>query len=181
MPYSVRHFSLSTDINLHLMIEVEYNGIKWDRVVTKTIMLIGEYTHTLDDKNRLSFPVKFRKEMGKSVVITPGLDHCLFVFTTKEWTKIANHLAESSMLNADWRKFNRYLLGGATEVAVDVNGRILIPDFLKERVGLSGKIAIIGVHSRVELWQEDIWKSYRTKSESDADQLAERLSGIGVI
>ncbi len=144
-------------------------------------MLIGEYIHTIDDKKRLSFPVKFRKEMGKSVVVTPGLDKCLFVFTTKEWARITSKLAESSMLQADTRSFNRYLLGGATEVSVDQNGRILIPDFLRDRAGLSGKIAVVGVHTRVELWDEDTWKTYKRTVETRADELAERLGGIGVL
>lgn len=144
-------------------------------------MLIGEYIHTIDEKNRLSFPVKFRKEMGKSVVVTPGLDRCLFVFTTKEWVTIAEKLANSSMLQADTRSFNRYLLGGATEVSVDAQGRILVPDFLKERAGIEGKVAIVGVHTRVELWDESTWKTYKKDVETNADSLAERLGGIGVL
>lgn len=144
-------------------------------------MLIGEYKHTIDDKNRMSFPIKFRKEMGKSVVVTPGLDKCLFIFTQKEWARIAGKLAESSMLQADNRSFNRYILGGATEVGVDPQGRILIPDFLKDRAGLSGKVAIVGVHTRVELWDEKSWDVYKKSVEAKADQLAERLGGIGVL
>src|ERR1700733_2011817 len=144
-------------------------------------MVIGEYIHQLDEKNRLSFPVKFRKEMGKSVVVTPGLDHCLFVFTAKEWKTIAEKLSGSSMLQSDTRSFNRYLLGGAIEVAVDQNGRILVPDFLREQAGLKGKVAVIGVHTRVELWDEAAWKTYKRGVEQNADSLAERLGSIGVL
>jgi MraZ protein len=144
-------------------------------------MLIGEYVHTIDEKKRLSFPMKFRKEMGKRVVVTPGLDRCLFVFTTKEWTSIAEKLASSSMLQSDTRSFNRYLLGGAVEVGVDSAGRILVPDFLKDRAGLKDKVAVVGVHTRVELWDESTWKTYKQKVETDADALAERLGTIGVL
>jgi MraZ protein len=144
-------------------------------------MLIGEYIHKFDEKKRLSFPIKFRKEMGKTVVVTPGLDRCLFVFTTKEWAHIAGKLAESSMLQADTRSFNRYLLGGATEVGVDQNGRILIPDFLRDRAGLSDRIAVVGVHTRVELWDESTWHTYKRAVESKADELAEKLGSIGVL
>lgn len=119
--------------------------------------------------------------MGKSVVVTPGLDRCLFVFTTKEWAHIASKLAESSMLHADTRSFNRYLLGGATELAVDTNGRILIPDFLRERAGLGDKIAVVGVHTRVELWDESTWHTYKRSVEEKADELAEKLGAIGVL
>ena len=144
-------------------------------------MLIGEYKHTIDEKNRMSFPIKFRKEMGKTVILTPGLDNCLFIFTIKEWDRISGKLAESSMLSADNRSFNRYLLGGATEVAVDPQGRILIPDFLKDRAGLKGKVAIVGVHTRVELWDEVSWDKYKKSVETQADQLAEKLGGLGVL
>ncbi|MCC7436326.1 division/cell wall cluster transcriptional repressor MraZ [Candidatus Nomurabacteria bacterium] len=144
-------------------------------------MLIGEYKHTIDNKNRMSFPIKFRKEMGKSVVITPGLDKCLFIFTQKEWSRIAGKLADSSMLQSDNRSFNRYLLGGATEVGVDPQGRILIPDFLKDRAGLSGKVAIVGVHTRVELWDQKSWDIYKKSVEEQADQLAEKLGNVGVL
>lgn len=144
-------------------------------------MLIGEYTHSIDEKKRLSFPIKFRKEMGKTVVITPGLDKCLFVFTVKEWEKIAEKLANSSMLQADTRSFNRYLLGGAVETSVDAQGRVLIPDFLKDRAELKGRVTIVGVHSRVELWDEDVWKTYQKEVEANADSLAERLGGVGVL
>jgi MraZ protein len=144
-------------------------------------MLIGQYNHRLDEKSRLSFPVKFRKVMGKTVVVTPGLDRCLFVFTVKEWASIAEKLANSSMLQADTRSFNRYLLGGAVEVEVDSQGRILIPDFLKSRAGLTNKVTVLGVHTRVELWDEEVWKTYKKDVEQNADSLAERLGGIGIL
>ncbi len=174
-------FLLSPGIFLHRWNEVEYNGWKWERVVNVINMLIGEYTHNIDDKNRLSLPVKFRKEMGKSVVIAPGLEKSLFVFTAAEWKKKAEQLAEGSMLQSDTRSFSRYFLGGATEVSVDANGRILLPDFLKDRVGIKDKVAIIGVYSRLELWEEATWQKYKRQVETNADALAERLGSIGVL
>lgn len=144
-------------------------------------MFIGEYIHGFDDKNRLSLPVRFRKEMGKRVVITPGLDGCLFVFTLKQWSLIARRLGESSLLSADNRSFSRYMLGGAREVEVDSIGRILIPDLLKARAALGLKAAVVGVESRVEIWNEDAWKSYKAKVEGEADQLAEKLGSVGVL
>jgi MraZ protein len=144
-------------------------------------MLIGEYTHTIDDKNRLSFPSKFRKEMGKTVVVTHGLDNCLFVFTTKEWGKFAQEVVAFSLLKKDNRSFNRYFLGGAVEVPLDTLGRLLLPDFLKQKVGITNKVCIVGVHSRVELWSEDTWKTYKASVESGADELSEKLSNLGVL
>ena len=143
-------------------------------------MLIGEYIHTIDEKNRVSLPAKFRKEIGKSVVITPGLEKCLFVFTLKEWEKVSKKLSDSdtdiSFLSADRRNFNRLMFGRAAEAGVDSIGRILIPDFLKEMAGLSGKTAVIGVEDRLEIWNDKEWSLYKGKMEKEAERLAENLS-----
>jgi len=146
-------------------------------------MLIGEYTHAIDDKNRLSLPVKFRRELGKKIIITPGLDGCLFAFSVKEWERIANGLTagEGSMLQSDNRGFNRRMFGGATEAQVDTIGRVLIPEFLKKIADLSGKVAVVGVQNRLEIWSEKNWKNYREVVEKKADALAEKLGQIGVL
>lgn len=142
-------------------------------------MLIGEYLHTIDDKNRVSLPAKFRKELGKKVIITPGLGACLFIFTTKEWEKVSKRLSDSdadlSFLKADQRNFNRYMFGRAAEVELDSIGRILVPDFLKDRIGLKDKAAIIGVKDRVEIWNDRTWKESQDAIEKQAEQLAEKL------
>ena len=146
-------------------------------------MLIGTFLHTIDDKNRLSLPAKFRKEMGKRVVITPGLDSCLFVFTAKEWEKMSERLSgkESSMLQADNRSLNRYLLGMAVEVEVDAAGRMLLPEHLRERAKLKSKVAFIGVRDRVEIWDEAAWHAYAAEVEGKAGSLADKLSQAGMI
>src|SRR3989344_2122463 len=125
-------------------------------------MLIGEYTHALDAKNRISLPAKFRKELGSKVVITNGLDACLFIFSKKEWTKFSEELSKLSLVQGDKRKFTRFMLGGATEVELDSIGRILIPDFLKEFAKLKNKVVITGIHSRAEIWSEKAWGEYKT-------------------
>ncbi len=144
-------------------------------------MFIGQYTHTIDDKNRLSLPVKFRKEMGKRVIITPGLDGCLFVFTPTQWQNISEKLGGSSMLQADTRSFNRYMLGGAVEADVDAIGRVLVPDFLKEKAQLKREVVLIGVQNRVEIWNDQLWIEYKARVEKEANNLAEKLGQIGVL
>lgn len=143
-------------------------------------MLIGEYIHTIDDKNRVSMPAKFRKELGKKIIITPGLDQCLFIFTTKEWSKVAKKLSSSaddlSFLKNDQRSFNRFMFGRAAEVELDSIGRILVPDFLKERIGLKDKVALVGVEDRVEVWNDKAWNIYKEKIEKEVGDLAEKLS-----
>jgi len=143
-------------------------------------MLIGEYIHTIDEKNRVSLPVKFRKEMGKKIIITPGLGQCLFIFTTKEWEKVSRKLSDSdadlSFLKADQRNFNRYMFGRAAEVEIDSIGRMLIPEFLQEGIRLRDKAAIIGVKDRVEVWNEKAWSEQKAKVARQAEDLAEKLA-----
>ncbi len=142
-------------------------------------MLIGEYIHTIDEKSRVSMPVKFRKELGKKIIITPGLGACLFIFTIKEWEKVSKKLSSSdtdlSFLKADQRNFNRYMFGRAAEVEIDTIGRILIPEFLKDRIGLKNTAVLVGVRDRVEIWNEKKWSEEKDSVERQAEQLAEKL------
>ncbi len=144
-------------------------------------MLIGEYIHTIDEKSRVSMPAKFRKELGKKIIITPGLGQCLFIFTNQEWEKVSKKLSDSetnlSFLKADQRNFNRYMFGRAAEVEIDSIGRILIPDFLKNKIGLKDTAAIIGVKDRVEVWNEKAWSENKAIIEKQAEELAEKLAG----
>ncbi len=144
-------------------------------------MLIGEYRHTMDDKNRLSLPAKFRKEMGKKIIITRGLDRCLFGYPMSEWKKFSQQLASLSIGSAEGRGFTRAMLGGATEIEVDASGRVLVPDHLKSYAGLSTKVVVAGIHNRIELWNEDAWNKYTNGVEQDANQLAQKLADIGMI
>ena len=143
-------------------------------------MLIGEYKHTLDPKKRLSLPSKWRKELGKTLIVTRGLDNCLFVYPQSEWEKITDKIGQLSLGSADTRSFNRFFLSGAVEVEVDSVGRILVPDFLKDFAKLDSKVVLAGVHDRVEIWDENRWTEYTARIEMQADSLAEKLSSIGV-
>lgn len=144
-------------------------------------MLIGEYKHTLDTKKRLSLPAKFRKQLGKHIVITRGLDNCLFVYPQKELERFLVKLKELSVGQADTRGFNRFILGGAVDVEIDSLGRILIPDFLKNFAKLKTTVVLIGVNDRVEIWDEKAWEEYRAGIEKGANVFAEKLGGIGVL
>jgi len=138
-------------------------------------MFIGEYLHTLDPKNRISLPAKFRKDLGRTVVMTRGLDHCLFVYPKKAWTKEAEARAVHAGGTAAARGLARLFLAGAMEAEVDTAGRVLIPDHLKSFANLSSKTVIAGVASRIEIWDEDAWKAYTAAIERDADAFAEKL------
>jgi MraZ protein len=148
-------------------------------------MLIGEYTHTLDPKKRLSVPAKWRRELGKSVVVTRGLDNCLFVYPMKAWGEITEKIGRLPLGQADTRGFNRFFLSGAVETEVDGAGRILVPDFLKTFAGLANKagdkVVLAGIHDRVEIWDEKAWTDYKRKIEKQGNALAEKLGEVGVL
>ena len=144
-------------------------------------MLIGEYTHTFDTKNRVALPAKFLKEFGSKVIVTKGLDRCLFIYTPKAWQKIVDRMSDLSIGQAGTRGFNRFMLSGAVDVEPDSQGRVLIPDFLKSFANLEGKVVLAGVNDRVEVWNETEWETYKASIEQNADQLAEKLGEIGVL
>ncbi len=144
-------------------------------------MLIGEYRHNLDDKKRLALPAGLRPKLGKKVVLTRGLDNCLFVYPLAQWQKLTEELEKLPMGQVDARNFSRFLFAGAVETELDSLGRILIPDYLKDFAGLKGKVVIVGVSRRVELWDEERWQENTSKIERQADLLAEKLGEIGLI
>lgn len=138
-------------------------------------MLIGEYTHNLDDKKRLSVPAKFRRELGSGAVLTQGLDGCLWLFPSRQWKQLAEQIAALPPWQADSRSLSRLFLASASEVEFDGLGRILIPDYLKQGAGLTRAVVCIGVHTRIELWDADIWAIYKKNVATQADATAQKL------
>jgi len=143
-------------------------------------MLIGEFTHNIDEKKRVAIPAKFRKEIGKKAVVTRGLDNCLFVYPMKEWDLVAEKLSTLPMGQADNRNFSRLFLAGAVDVSLDSMGRILIPDYLKKFAGLKDKVVVTGVYKKLEIWDESAWEKYKARIEKQTDILAEKLGEVGV-
>ena len=135
----------------------------------------------MDDKKRVSLPAKFRREVGKKVVITNGLDKCLFVYTMPQWEKLAQKLSELSLGRGDTRGFSRFMLASAYETEVDLLGRVLIPDSLKEFAELKQKVVIAGVYGRIEIWNEKSWQKYKANIGKGADDMAEKLGEIGAV
>lgn len=143
-------------------------------------MLIGEYLHRLDPKRRVSIPAKMRKVFGDRLIVTRGLDKCLFLYTQSQWAMIAGKLSELSMGQTKTRQFVRMMLAGAEEVELDTLGRVLIPDHLAAYAGLKGEVVVTGVYTRAEIWAKDAWENYRTLVTERADELAEELGNQGV-
>lgn len=159
--------------------------LKWDKVgkiiPRQTNMLIGEYKHTIDEKKRISLPSKFRKQVGKKIIITRGLDKCLFLYSPAQWKEISRKIGELGLGQADRRGLNRFMLAGATEVSVDSVGRILIPEYLKDFANIKTKVVFAGVYNRIEIWDEDQWNQYTDKVMKEADDMAEKLGDVGAL
>lgn len=143
-------------------------------------MFIGEFKHNLDAKGRVAVPAKFRNKLGVNAIITRGLDHCLFVFNSKEWEALAQKLISLPLAQANSRAFVRLMLAGAVEAEVDKQGRVLIPDYLREYAGLKKETIITGLYNRIEIWDSNAWKQYKAKTEASSEEIAEKLGELGV-
>jgi MraZ protein len=145
-----------------------------------TTMFIGEYSHNLDDKGRLAIPKKFRVDLSQGAVVTRGLDNCLFLYTNTEWEKLAEKLASLPFAQADTRAFARLMLAGAMDVELDKQGRVVLPEYLRSFAKLKKGIIVAGLYNRLELWDDDSWQVYKTKTEAESSEIAERMADLGV-
>ena len=141
-------------------------------------MLIGEYEHTIDAKGRLSMPSKLRRDMGEAFIVTKGLDGCLFAFSQDEWKNFETKLKSLPLSDKNARNFVRFFLAGATECEIDKQGRFLIPSNLREAGKLGKEAIIIGVGTRLEIWNKEIWTS--KEEEISADEIAENMTMLGI-
>lgn len=143
-------------------------------------MFLGEFEHTIDDKGRLTIPAKFRAELARGVVVTRGLDRCLFVYPMEEWQKLAGKVSQLPITHPDARMLSRLLFSGAADLVPDRQGRILLPPTLREYAGLDGEAVVIGVSVRVEIWSKSTWQRVRTQVEEEGGLLAEQLKDLGI-
>ena len=140
-------------------------------------MLLGEYNHNLDAKGRVSVPSKFRDDLGSVFIITKGLDNCLYAYSKDEWKIFEEKLKN---LPSSARNIDRFFFAGATEVEVDKLGRVNIPQNLREYASLSKEVCIIGVSTRVEIWDKQKWEDYTNPDNMDVEQIASQMSELGI-
>lgn len=143
-------------------------------------MLIGEYEHSLDAKGRLIMPAKLRTDMGEKFIITKGLDGCLFAFSQEEWLNFETKLKSLPLSDRNARNFVRFFLSGATECEIDKQGRFLLPNNLRIYATLEKEINIIGVGTRIEIWNREAWKKYSSTENISADEIAENMTMLGI-
>ena len=143
-------------------------------------MFIGEYEHTVDAKGRVIMPAKLRDDIGEKFIVTKGLDGCLFAYSQTEWNNFEAKLKALPLTNKNARDFVRFFLSGAVECEIDKQGRFLIPSNLREYATLEKEIIIIGVGTRIEIWNKEEWKKYSSDENISADEIAENMTMLGI-
>lgn len=142
-------------------------------------MFMGEYNHTIDAKGRLIVPAKFREILGDNFIVTKGLDGCLFVYPNDEWTRFEEKLKSLPLTNKNARQFTRFFLAGAAACEVDKQGRILLPQVLREFASLEKDVVLVGVASRIEIWSRELWDESMNTYDGDMDEVAENMESLG--
>jgi len=147
-------------------------------------MFIGEYYHTIDEKGRIAIPAKLRySKVGEEEdwIATKGFDHCLFVYPKYEWARIVEKInARLSFTKKEDRLFLRMFISPATEQIVDKQGRIVIPQSLREYASIDRNVVILGSINRVEMWSEEDWDKYKEENEKKFDMLGEKIADLGL-
>ncbi|RFA37621.1 cell division/cell wall cluster transcriptional repressor MraZ [Virgibacillus dokdonensis] len=143
-------------------------------------MFMGEFQHNIDAKGRIIVPSKFRDQLGDSFVVTRGLDQCLFVYPMEEWNILEEKLKKLPLTKKDARAFTRFFFSGAVECEIDKQGRINIPQSLRNYAGIEKECVVIGVSNRIEIWSSEQWESYVTDSEESFAEIAENLMDFDI-
>lgn len=144
-------------------------------------MLIGEFEHSIDTKGRLVLPAKIKDDLGKEFIVTKGLDGCLFGYSLAEWSKFEEKLKALPLTNKITRDFVRFFLSGAVEEETDKQGRFLLPANLREYASLTKDAVIIGVGTRIEIWDKKKWIEYNSEENLSVDSIAEKMTEIGIL
>lgn len=140
-------------------------------------MLLGEHEHTIDDKNRLTLPARFRQSFAEGIVVTRGMDGCLFAYTPDDWGRLVRgRLATLDMLSKEGRRMQRFFFSGATETELDKQGRVSLPAALLEHAKLGRDVVVAGVHDHLEIWDRAAWRRELAEVEGSAEHVAERLA-----
>jgi MraZ protein len=140
-------------------------------------MLLGEFEHTIDDKNRLTLPAKFREALSGGVVLTRGMDGCLYCYPRQDWERtVDQRLAALDPLSKEGRLMQRFFFAGASESEPDKQGRVMVPATLAEHAGIGREVVVAGVRDHLEIWDRTAWRAHLREIEGSAEHVAERLA-----
>lgn len=143
-------------------------------------MLIGTYSHNVDAKGRVFMPAKLRDDLGESFIVTKGVGKCLFVFSLEEWEKFSGKLKDLPISNTAAQSFLRMLFANACECEPDKQGRILLPQRLRDYIGVIKEAVVTGVMTRAEIWSKEGWDAYCENSDNEYEETLEKLSELGI-
>lgn len=140
-------------------------------------MFLGEYSHTIDDKGRLTIPARFRGELAAGLVVTRGFDQNLVVYPINEWEKLATDIMSRPVSDTNVREFRRRVFSGAIDLEPDRQGRILLPPYLREFAAIQNEVTLVGMYNYIELWQADSWSAVR--QDFEASDNGDRWANLG--
>ncbi|MCL6563487.1 MAG: division/cell wall cluster transcriptional repressor MraZ [Firmicutes bacterium] len=143
-------------------------------------MMMGEYSHTLDDKGRIVLPSRFREDFHDRLVMTKGFDGCLLLYPLPEWEKMVQKIQALPMTDPNARAFVRLFMAGAQEVELDRQYRMTVPPRLREYAGMEKEVVLIGLTTRAELWAAERWASYQASTEAGYEAMAEKMAELGL-
>lgn len=143
-------------------------------------MFLGEFAHTIDSKGRLAVPAKFRGALADGAVVTRGLDGCLALYPAAEWPNRAAKLDALPVTDANARSFQRFMLASAMVAELDKQGRVVLPIYLRRYAGIVSEVVVVGLSSRIEIWDAAKWRELTTSIEANADEVAARLTDLGI-
>jgi len=139
-------------------------------------MLLGEHDHSLDDKNRLTLPARFRDELGDGVVVSRGMDGCLYAYAADEWERLADRIRALDPLSRESRMMQRYFFSGGVRADLDKQGRMVLPSSLLAGAGIRREVTVAGVYDHLEIWDRGKWHEHLHEVEGSAEDVAERLA-----
>jgi MraZ protein len=139
-------------------------------------MLLGEHEHTLDDKNRLTLPAKLREQLGAHVVVSRGLDGCLYVYSDGEWARLAERVGSLDPFSREARTMQRWFFASGADAELDKQGRMVIPAALLKIAGIGREVTVAGVYDHLEIWDRAAWREQQQTVEGSAEDVAERLA-----
>lgn len=142
------------------------------------IMFLGEYTHTIDDKGRLTIPAKFRGDLALGLVVTRGFDQNLMIFPFGEWQEMAERVLTRPLGDEEVRTFRRRIFSGAVDLTPDKQGRIVVPPYLREFAAIDGEVIVAGMYNYIEVWSSDYWQQVKETIENNSDNA--RWSDLGI-
>lgn len=143
-------------------------------------MFLGEFEHSIDTKGRVAIPARFRDDLSEGLILTRGFDHCLQAFPTAVWTSLAQRVSDSSLGNEESRNLRRLLFSGAVEAEMDRQGRILIPQNLRDYASLTERVIVAGMNTYFEVWAYESWQQVLGTLDNSAGLIAEKLADMGV-